>query len=292
MNQAETITQAGIGVRAPYFKALTENRFPVGFLEAHSENYFGNSLSREYLCRISQNYPLSLHGVGLSLGSADGLDSQHLKQLKSLVEELNPALVSEHLAWSGYQHRHVPDLLPVPYQQESLQIFIDHVNEMQQFLGRQILIENPSNYLAFTHTDMHEADFLQQLAERTQCQILLDVNNLYISSINVGVDPLDYVAKIEPQHIGQFHLAGHIESLQNQEHVLIDSHNQKVADSVWRLFQHCLAVIGNRPTLIEWDSDYPEIEVLVGEADRASMLLKDNLPLQIMAKQENAGTGS
>ncbi len=276
MNLKETITLAGIGVRAPYFKELAENRFPVGFLEAHSENYFGNSLSREYLNLIGQQYPLSLHGVGLSLGRADGLDRQHLHQLKHLIDELNPILVSEHLAWSSYQHRHVPDLLPVPYVQESLQVFTDHVEEMQQALGRRILVENPSNYLAFRQTNIHEADFLQLLAERTNCQILLDVNNLYISSINVGVDPEDYISRIDPAHIGQFHLAGHIESRQGGDRVLIDSHNQKVADPVWQLFQHCLNVIGSRPALIEWDSDYPELDVLIGEANRASMLLNDS----------------
>ncbi|WP_020405572.1 DUF692 domain-containing protein [Hahella ganghwensis] len=271
---SQTIPQlAGIGIRAPYFSPLLENPQPVGFVEAHSENYFGNSLSRDSLCKVRENYPVSLHGVGLSLGRADGLDRKHLKQLKDLINDTNPFLVSEHLAWSGYQHRHAPDLLPVPYVESSLQVFIDHVNQMQDTLGRQILVENPSNYLAFKTTNIEESQFLDRLAAETGCRILLDVNNLYISSRNVGIDPYYYISQIQPKHIGQFHLAGHITSENGEDNFLIDSHNRQVADPVWELYEYCIQTIGQRPTLIEWDSDYPAIEVLVSEAVKATEIL-------------------
>ncbi len=265
--------QAGIGIRAPYFGLMLENQYPLGFVEAHSENYFGNSLSREALYKIREKYPVSLHGVGLSLGRSDGLDQQHLRALKDLITEIDPCLVSEHLAWSGYQHRHVPDLLPVPYVKESLRIFIDHVKQMQDVLGRQILVENPSNYLAFKATNMEESSFLERLAEETGCAILLDVNNLYISSINVGVDPYHYISQIDPRHIGQYHLAGHISSTIEEDSFLIDSHNRQVSDPVWELYEYCIRNIGPRPSLIEWDSDYPALEVLVAEAAKATTVL-------------------
>ncbi|OZG70183.1 hypothetical protein BTA51_27295 [Hahella sp. CCB-MM4] len=265
--------QAGIGIRAPYFASLLENQSPLGFVEAHSENYFGNSLSRDALRRVREKYPVSLHGVGLSLGRADGLDREHLRELKDLIADIKPCMVSEHLAWSGYQHRHVPDLLPVPYVEASLQIFIDHAKEMQDILGQQILVENPSNYLAFKATSMEESSFLDRLAGESGCGLLLDVNNLYISSVNVGVDPYRYISQINPAHISQYHLAGHISSSNQEDSFLIDSHNRQVSDLVWDLFEYCIQHIGPRPTLIEWDSDYPELAVLLSEADRATGIL-------------------
>lgn len=262
--------KAGIGLRAPYTHALLQTRQDVGFLEAHSENYFGDSPAREQLVALANNYPISLHCVGLSLGRADGLDKHHLQQFKSLVDEINPILVSEHLAWSSYQHRHLPDLLPIPYTAEALTIFCDHIKQMQDALGRSILIENPSNYLAFRQMDMSEAEFLNTLAEHTGCKILLDVNNLYLSSQNVGLDAHQYINQLNRDFVGQYHLAGHIERRQENDRVLIDSHNQPVSDTVWTLYRECLECFGNRPTLIEWDSDFPPLETLVDQARQAT----------------------
>jgi len=271
------MNQAGIGVRAPYVQPLLERRPGVGFLEAHSENYFGDSPARRQLLTLAEHYPISLHGVGLSLGRADGLDPEHLRQLKALVNDVHPMLVSEHLAWSGYQHRHVPDLLPVPYTSEALQVFCDHVERMQEVLDRVILVENPSNYLAFQRIDMDEAEFLNELARRTGCHILLDVNNLYVSSQNVGLNAYDYLDRLKGDSVGEFHLAGFVEQVRDDDRVLIDSHNQPVADRVWDLYRDCLRRFGRRPTLIEWDSDFPTLDTLVEQADQATRWMREEV---------------
>lgn len=264
------MNRAGIGLRAPYIESLLEHTPDVGFLEAHSENYFGDSPVRHQLLQLSEQYPISLHGVGLSLGRADGLDEQHLSQLASLVDDVQPILVSEHLSWSGYQHRHLPDLLPIPYTNEALSVFCDHVNQLQDTLKRHILVENPSNYLAFRHIDMDEPEFLNELARRTGCRILLDVNNLYLSSRNVDVDAHDYLNWLKGCHIGQYHLAGHVERERDGDRVWIDSHNQPVSEAVWSLYRDCLRRFGSRPTLIEWDSDFPPLETLEAQAQQAT----------------------
>ena len=269
--------QAGIGLRAPYVRPLLEHMPAVGFLEAHSENYFGDSPARRHLLTLAERYPISLHGVGLSLGRADGLDPEHLQNLKALVDEVRPVLVSEHLAWSGYQHRYVPDLLPVPYTIEALQVFCDHVERMQEALHRVILVENPSNYLAFQRIDMEEADFLNELSRRTGCRILLDVNNLYVSSQNVGLDAQHYLDRLDGHHLGQFHLAGFVEQVRDNDRVLIDSHNQPVADKVWDLYRDCLRRFGRRTTLIEWDSDFPSLDTLVDHADQATRRMREEV---------------
>ncbi|MFT6408327.1 MAG: hypothetical protein ACJAQ6_001745 [Arenicella sp.] len=274
--------KSGLGIRPELFSSVegidhaTDSKF--GFLEAHSENYFGESIARAKLLTLRQDYPLSLHGVGLSLGRADDLDQQHIAELKKLVDQLEPVLVSEHLAWSAYSHRHLPDLLPLPLTSQSLNIVCQHIDQMQTALGRQILIENPSNYLLFDQLQIPEPEFLNTLAERTGCGLLMDLNNIHVSAANLGRDGVAYIDAVNSKSIGQYHLAGYTEVEREHqgisETVLIDTHNQTVYDPVWELFDHALSVHGARPTLFEWDSDFPEFEVLVSECQKANALLQ------------------
>lgn len=265
------LQRSGIGLRSPHMRELLNTIAPVGFLEAHSENYFGGGLPRQHIRQIAERYPLTLHGVGLSLGRADGLDQDHLTQIKSLVGELNPVFVSEHLTWSAYSHIHVPDLLPVPFITEALDIFVEHVNEFQEKIGRQILVENPSNYLAFQQVDYSETEFLNELVKRSGCGLLLDINNIAVSAQNLGYDPLAYINDINPNgHVKQFHLAGYqVNELENGEKVYLDTHGMPVYPEVWGLYEHALRRFGDVPTLIEWDTDLPTLDVLVAEAQKA-----------------------
>jgi uncharacterized protein (UPF0276 family) len=261
--------RAGIGLRAPHYRELLERQPDVGWVEVHSENYFGEGgQPRRFLERARRDYPLSLHGVGLSLGSADALDRGHLTSLKALVEHFDPALVSDHLSWSAFGGRHLNDLLPLPYTEESLRVFCDHVDEAQTFLGRQMLIENPSSYVAYRHSTIPEWEFLQTVVERTGCGILLDVNNVYVSATNHGFDPLTYLAEIPVPPVKEIHLAG----FDRGEHCLIDTHGTPVADPVWSLYAAALERFGPVPTLIEWDTDIPPLDVLLAEAAKADAL--------------------
>lgn len=267
----------GIGIRPELFAPVFENLPKVGFMEAHSENYFGESIARAKLLELREHYPISLHGVGLSLGRADHLDDQHLKQLKTLVADIDPLFVSEHLAWSAYSHRHLPDLLPLPLTEEALQIMCKHVDQMQSALGRQVLVENPSNYLVFDQLQISEPEFLNTLASRTGCGLLLDVNNVHVSASNTGRDSREYIDELNSALIEQYHLAGYTpvvrEADGQQEEVLIDTHNRTVYPPVWELFEHTLTTHGRQPTLFEWDSDFPEFQVILDECDKANKML-------------------
>ncbi|MEO0367566.1 MAG: DUF692 family multinuclear iron-containing protein [Pseudomonadota bacterium] len=270
--------RAGLGIRPELFAEVLSKKPALGFLEAHSENYFGQSLNRDYLQDLAHDYPISLHGVGLSLGRADNLDKTHLAQLRALADEINPHHVSEHLAWSAYSHQHVPDLLPLPLTHESLQIVSDHVTEMQDVLGRRVLVENPSNYLVFEQLQIPEPEFLNELAQRTGCGLLVDVNNIYVSAHNIGTDPHQYINALDSTAIQQFHLAGYVEVTRrygDQEvALLIDTHNQTVYDPVWDLFAATIALHGPKPTLFEWDSELPKLDTLLAECQHAEQALK------------------
>lgn len=256
----------GIGLRTPHLAEILTRRPPVGFLEVHTENYFGGGARLKTLERLRQDYDLSFHGVGLSLGRADGLEREHQRQLAALVQRFDPFLVSEHLSWSAYSHIHVPDLLPLPFTHEALHVFCDHVDALQQCLGRQILVENPSNYVAFSGLDYTEPQFLTLLAQRTGCGLLLDLNNIHVSAHNLGYDPAVYLRDLTVgDSVRQFHLAGHVRS----DDLLVDTHGAPVCDDVWSLYDAALVRFGHRPTLIEWDSDIPPLDVLLGEAARA-----------------------
>lgn len=264
-------TRTGIGLRAPHIGAIRAQTPPVGFLEVHTENYFGGGAKLKVLERLRADYPLSFHGVGLSLGRADGLCEHHLAQVAALVERFEPALVSEHLSWSAYAHVAVPDLLPLPFTHEALDVFARHIDRFQSVLGRQVLIENPSNYVVFDRLDFDEPEFLLRLAAMTGCGLLLDVNNVYVSAHNLGRDPYAYLAALgRGDAIGQFHLAGHDEGLSdNGQVLLIDTHGRRIRPEVWALYDAALDRFGDRPTLIEWDTALPDLDVLLDEAARA-----------------------
>ncbi len=254
----------GIGLRTPHIGEISARCPAVGFLEVHTENYFGGGAKLKTLARLRETYPLSFHGVGLSLGSASGLDAGHLAQVAVLVRRFEPILVSEHLSWSAYGAAATPDLLPVPYTRETLDVFTRHVDQFQAAVGRQVLIENPSVYVALDG-EYDEPEFLSLLARRTGCGILLDINNIFVSAHNLGRDPYTYFDSLRVE-VGQYHLAGHDAGPGG---LLVDTHGQPVREEVWALYDATRARFGDRPTLIEWDSALPQLDTLLAEATRA-----------------------
>lgn len=262
----------GIGLRPPHYDEIRQTLPAVGWLEAHSENYFErHSNGFEVLAELAAHYPVSLHGVGMSLGSADSLDPAHLRKLAALVAAISPVRVSEHLSWGSIGGRYFNDLLPMPYTREALSHMTDKVERVQQALGQKLLIENPSSYLQLPG-EMGEAEFLAELARRSGCGILLDLNNLHVSSVNHGLDCADYLAAIDLETVGEIHLAGFTDKVLPQGHLYIDTHSTPVAPPVWELYRQ---VCQQRaiPTLIEWDQDIPPLPVLLGEAGRADAIL-------------------
>lgn len=266
---------AGIGLRAPHVAELLAERPAIPWLEVHSENYFaegGRAVAE--LDAVRRDYPLSLHGVGLSLGSADPLDQIHLARLKRAVERYSPMLVSEHLCWVSTGGRYFHDLLPLPYTEEALAHVVPRIAEVQEHLGRQILVENVSSYLEFSHSAIPEWEFLRETATRSGCGILLDVNNVYVSAVNHGFDARRYLDSIPAKDVQEIHLAGHAEKCVEGVALLIDSHDRPVKQAVWELYVHALRTIGKRPTLLEWDSDLPSLTELAAEAAKADALLR------------------
>lgn len=261
----------GIGLRHPHIQQVLDELPSVGWWEVHSENYFhSGGASLENLLAIREHYPVSLHGVGLSLGSSSGVDQEHLRRLKNLIQAVDPFLVSEHLSWSRVGGVFLPDLLPVPYTKESLGIISKNIKKVQDYLDREILIENPSSYLEFSITEMREVDFLISLCERTSSKILLDINNVFVSCLNHGWDMNTYLDSIPPEYVQEIHLAGHsIKSISSANQVRIDTHDSKVDPDVWGLYAYAISKMGARPTLLEWDSQIPTLEVLIDEADKA-----------------------
>jgi len=268
--------RAGIGLRAPHYRELLATRPPVGWLEVHSENYFGTGgPPLYYLERLRAHYPLSLHGVGLSLGSTDPLNRRHLRKLKTLIERFEPDLVSDHLSWSSIDGTYLNDLLPLPYTEESLTHFSARVGEAQDFLGRELLIENPSSYLQYRHSTIPEAEFLAELARASGCGLLLDVNNIYVSATNHGFDAHAYLEKIPVTAVKEMHLAGFSVNRYPDGEILIDTHSTRVAPQVWALYRAAVQRLGRVPTLIEWDTDIPPLDVLLDEARQADIILNE-----------------
>lgn len=260
----------GIGLRAPHYAQLAARRAPLGFLEAHSENFFGDGgPALAWLERLRGDYPLSLHGVGLSLGSADPLDPAHLDRLAALVERFEPMLVSEHLCWSSIDGIYFNELLPLPFTEEAVAHVAGRIQQVQERLRRPILVENVSSYVQFDESTLGEAHFVAEVARRAGCQLLLDVNNVFVNATNHDFDAHAYLAAIPPQAVGQYHLGGHTAS----DGMLVDTHGAPVCDEVWALYRAALRRIGPRPTLVEWDTDLPELPVLLAEAARAGELL-------------------
>ena len=265
--------RAGIGWRAPHYRELLETRPDVGWIEVHSENYFGaGGAPLHYLEQARELYPLSLHGVGLSLGSADALNRDHLTKLKALIERFEPGLISDHLSWSSIGGTYLNDLLPLPYTEESLKHFVTRVGEAQDFLKREILIENPSSYLTFQHSTIPEAQFLAEVATRSGCGILLDVNNIHVSASNHGFDAQHYLRALPADRVQEIHLAGFSVNRSAEGEILIDSHSARVADAVWELYRVAIEHVGACPTLIEWDTDIPALAVLHDEAGMADRI--------------------
>lgn len=261
----------GIGLRSPHYYKLLEEMPDIDWLEVHTENFMlrGGPLL-DLLYSIGEHYPLSFHGVGLSLGSAQGLCQDHLKRIKTLLKRFNPVLISDHLSWSTSENIYLPDLLPVPYNQESLRIIADNVDHAQNYLQRTLLLENTSSYLEFNTSTHSEADFLTELVKRTGAKILLDVNNIYVSCHNHGLNAQEYINAIPNEAIQEIHLAGHSILAQDEENFLrIDTHDNYVCPEVWELYQFAIQQIGLVPTLLEWDANIPDLEVLVNEARKA-----------------------
>lgn len=265
---------SGIGLRAAHHRDILEQKPDIGWLEAHSENYFGpGGPAIAHLQNLRRDYPVSLHGVGLSLGSAEGLSANHLQKVRGLAERIQPALISEHLSWSGAGGRFTPDLLPLPLTQEALDIVARNIDHAQEKLGRTLLIENPSGYIAFNENEMTEPEFLSNLVKRTGCGILLDVNNVYVSAHNTqAFSPAAYLSALPGHAIGEIHVAGHQTNTAENETILIDAHNGPICDDVWDLYEMALTLFGDVPTLIEWDSDLPPLQRLVREAHTADAI--------------------
>lgn len=265
---------AGIGLRGPHHSQVLADLPSIAWLEVHSENFFApDSIAANALERIRANYPLSLHGVGLSIGSAGPLAQEHLTKLGQLVDRLDPCLVSEHLCWGAVGGYHLNDLLPLPYTDEALDHMAERINEVQDFLGRQILIENVSSYMEFNDSTIPEWEFLAAVAERSGCGILLDINNIYVSASNHGFRATDYLDAIPVDKVGEMHLAGHSVQVYDDQTVLVDTHDAPVCDDVWALFETALRRFGTRPTLIEWDSDLPALTTLLDEAEKAQQMM-------------------
>jgi len=276
--------KVGVGLRGVHIAHVRENlksiSKKIGWFEVHSENYYAQGgPSINALTEIRKDFPISLHSVGNALGSASGLDLEHLKKLKKLIEKIDPFLVSDHISWGMVDKKHLNDLLPLPYNKEALQVITKNVSQMQDFLKREILVENPSTYLSFKNPEMDEAEFINKLCKASGCKLLLDLNNIYVSSQNNSeFDAKEYLDNLDKKIVAEMHLAGHskneiFDGVKNKK-ILIDTHNDLVCDEVWELFKIAAKNFANTPTLIEWDQDFPEFEVLIDEAKKAEKILK------------------
>ena len=266
---------AGTSLKREHLPLILADGKQEGFFEVHAENYMGaGGPPHDSLTRIRRDYPVSLHGVSMSIGGSQPLDKTHLGRFKALVDRYEPALVSEHLAWSTHETTYYNDLLPLPYTRATLARVADHIDEVQEAISRPILLENPSTYILFSQSTMSETDFLRELVLRTGCGLLLDVNNVFVSATNHGYSALGYLADFPLGHVGEIHLAGHAEQTDDEgDLLLIDSHDGPVADAVWKLFNIVIGRCGPVPTLVEWDSDIPDWPVLKAEAAAAQAIL-------------------
>lgn len=268
-------TCPGVGYKPQHFSEILNGAGAVGWLEIHAENYMGQGgRPLAQLRHLAERFPISVHGVGLSIGGEGPLDRDHLARLKHLCGWLAPASFSEHLAWSTHGTDFLNDLLPVPYTDQTLARVVSHIDEVQETVGRQMLLENPSVYVTFTETNLDEIDFLEEVARRTGCGLLLDVNNVFVSCTNRKTDADDYIARFPHHLVGEIHLGGHDEDQdETGAPLLIDSHGRAVVDPVWKLYADTIRTGGPKPTLIEWDNDVPDWPVLAAEADLAHAIL-------------------
>ncbi|WP_165309976.1 DUF692 domain-containing protein [Vibrio ziniensis] len=267
-------SQVGVGLRAPHISYFAQQEPQVSWLEIHSENYFSPySITRKQLRQIRSYYQISCHGVGLSLGSVQSINTNQLQQLKSLVDDIQPLFVSDHLSWSENGGHYFNDLLPLPYTEEALNVFCRNVLAVQDAIKRPILIENPSSYLQFNHSTISEWEFLAQVQQRTECRLLLDLNNVHVSAFNHGFSCQSYIDAIPAHAVDEIHLAGFSINTLPQGEIWIDTHSKPVSAEVWQLYQNWCERHGSRRTLIEWDLDIPPVDVLLAEARKASEIL-------------------
>lgn len=264
---------AGIGLRPPHYREMLARRPSLAFLEVHSENYFGaGGPPHHYLEQLRRDYPLSLHGVGLSLGSVDPLDPTHLTKLKQLADRYQPALISDHLCWTSAGGMHAHDLLPLPFTRAMAKHVAHRILATQEMLGRRLLVENASSYVAFAESDMTEWEFVNEVVAEADCLLLLDVNNVYVNAVNHGFDARDYLAAMPAARVAEIHLAGF--DTDERAQCMVDTHGKPVHEPVWALYRETVRRIGPRPTLIEWDADIPPLDVLLDEAAKANAILE------------------
>ncbi|MFC3151085.1 DUF692 domain-containing protein [Litoribrevibacter euphylliae] len=268
---SNTIKGSGLGLRSSHYQEIFETKPDVPWFELLTDNYMADGglpiLRAE---QIRQDYPVTLHGVGMSLGSTDPLNTDYLSRLKQLIERLEPAYVSDHIAWVSVDGKYTHDLLPLPYTAEALDVISTNINKAQEFLGRRLLVENPSSYLTFTNDEMPEWEFIQHVVNNTDCELLLDINNIYVSSQNHNFDPYHYLSQIPADKVKEIHLAGY----EKKDHFLFDTHGYQVRPPVWALYRAALERFGSVPTLIEWDTDVPDFKTLRAEASKAERLMQ------------------
>jgi uncharacterized protein len=275
---------AGIGLRLPHIAEVVATHPAVGWLEIHPENFLANPHATELLLELSQHYPISVHTVGVSIGSANGVDRSHLRRVRALIDEVNPVLVSGHVAWSTHVGEYLNDLLPLPYNEETLQILTNHIHEVQDGLGRAYLVENPSSYVGFAMSTMMEPEFLCELVRRTGCQLLCDVSNVYLSAHNMRYDAHQYIKGLPAAAIGELHLGGFTlepDDANPGAELLLDAHATPVAEAAWDLYAYAVHRFGPKPTLIEWDNDIPSLTTLLDEAARADAVAGAHSVLEV-----------
>ncbi|KZK76557.1 hypothetical protein PsAD13_04867 [Pseudovibrio sp. Ad13] len=285
---AKLPARGGVGLKADHYHRILNDKPDMGFFEIHAENYMGaGGPPHGYLEAIRRDYPISLHGVGLSIGGADPLNKEHLSRVKDVADRYDPGLFSEHLAWSTHDTEYFNDLLPLPYTEVTLQQVVDHIDEVQTFLGRQMLLENPSAYVIFKESTYEETEFLREIVKRTGCGLLLDVNNVFVSATNSGGSPEDYVDRFPVEHVQEIHLGGHAPETDELGYpLLIDAHDRKVADPVWALYARTIDRTGPQPTLIEWDANIPTWEILAYEAEQADVVIQSHIETQAQAAEK------
>ena len=269
---------SGVSLKPDHYTHFLDNPKAIGWLEIHPENYMTEGgLDHQYLSEIRKHYPLSMHGVGMSLGTQDKLNTKHLTNLKQLVDCYQPCRVSEHLSWSHWQQNYFNDLLPLPYTKESLELICRNINQVQDFLQRPILIENPSTYIEFSENDFTEPAFLKEIIEKTGCKLLLDINNVYVTCFNHNQNTHDYIEQINPNHVEEIHLAGHtLMPLIDEKKVRVDDHGSMVDNAVWELYRYFLVRSEKSfPTLIEWDTNIPDVKTLLSEAAKATKIIQE-----------------
>lgn len=269
--------RAGVGLKAQHVDDILKTKADIGFFEVHAENYMGaGGIPHAQLSKIRENYPISVHGVGMSIGGSGNIDTDHLKRFKAVIDIYNPSLVSEHLAWSTHDDVFYNDLLPLPYTDETLANVVEHIDQVQTAIGRQILIENPSTYVTFKESHWSEVEFMSEVAKRSGCALLFDVNNVFISATNHGYKPRDYINAYPLHLVKEIHLAGH--ATDNDDHgdtLLIDAHDREICEDVWKLYELVLSKTGPLPSLIEWDNEVPAWDILANEAQKADVILRD-----------------